>query len=62
MKVNANGIELRPLAVDRILELLRHVDSIEDVLDSIIHVSVHELIHELFDLQINMMSDHHGVG
>lgn len=50
MKVNANGVELLPLAVDGILELLRHIDSIQDILDNVIHVLVHKIVHKVFDL------------
>ena len=52
MKVDANSVELLPLAIDSILELLRQVDIIQNVLDSAIYVPVHKLVHKLFDLQI----------
>jgi hypothetical protein len=52
MKVDANGVELLPLTIDGILELLRHVDRIQNVLDNVIHVLVHKFVHKLFDLQI----------
>lgn len=62
MEVNANGVELLPLAIDGILELLRHIDSIQNVLDNVIHVPVHELVHKLFDLQNSMILEHHEAG
>ncbi len=52
MKVDANGVELLPLTIDGILELLRQVDRIQNVLDNVIHVPIHKLVHKLFDLQI----------
>jgi len=54
MKVDANGVELLPLAIDGILEFLRHIDSIQNVLHSVIHISVHKLIHKLFDLESSL--------
>lgn len=52
MKVDTNGVELIPLTIDGILELLRQVDFIQNLLDNAIHVPVHKLVHKLFDLQI----------
>lgn len=62
MEVNANGVELLPLAIDGILELLRHIDGIQNVLNNVIHVPVHELVHKLFDLQNSMILEHHEAG
>jgi len=50
MKVDANGVELLPLAIDGILEFLRHIHSIQNVLHSVIHIPVHKFIYKLFDL------------
>ena len=62
MKVDANGVELIPLTIDGILELLRQVDFIQNLLDHVIHVPVHKLVHELFDLQITWGSEHDREG
>jgi hypothetical protein len=51
MKVDANRVELPPLVVDGILELLRHIEIVQNFLDHIVRVPVHKLVHELFDLQ-----------
>ena len=62
MKIDANGVELLSLTIDSILELLREVDFIQNFLDNVIHVPVHELIHKLFDLQIAWGSEHDREG
>ena len=62
MKVNTNGVELLPLTIDGILELLWQVDFIQNLLDNAIHVLVYKLVHELFDLQIAWGSEHDREG
>ena len=58
MEVDANRVELLPLAIDGILELLWHVDSIQNILDNVVHVLVHKFVHKLFNLKNSTRSNH----